>query len=287
MIVKKLKKNSKEYTLFRSKVRTRHPSHNILRTKLPLLPFKSVVRLGSTTNIGDTISNNGKRIECNTIEAIKNSASKLRMKECFIKAGVKTADFIYGSAGKEDIIAFFEECGTIVAKSSHGSRGQGNTLIKTREELDTWFNGKVLAHYLFEKFYNYSLEYRLHITTEGCFYTCRKALKPDAPESEKWRRHDDICIWYLEESEGFKKPISWDDIITDCVKALKVIGADVLSFDVKVQSEANNKGKLRDYQDYILIECNSASSFGDITAQKYIEEIPKILKRKYDSKLHS
>lgn len=264
-------------TSFRPKVRSRHPSHSVLRTKLPLLPFKSVVRLGSTSEVPDTVDKGGRRIECNTIQAIQNSASKLRMKECFTKAEVKTAKWtrdrnLLGTEGLEY---------PIVAKAIYGSRGEGNTLLNTKEDYDVWAKGKDFNHYIFEKYHNYGLEFRLHITEEGCFYTCRKALKKDCPEDLKWRHHDDTCVWYTEENADFKKPASWDDIIADCVKALKSVGADVLSFDVKVQSATSgSKGKKRDYQDYILIECNSASSFGDLTAVKYLEEIPKILKRK-------
>lgn len=289
----------KKLTAWKPKIRSRHPSHGILRTELPLLPFKSVVRLGSTTDIPDTIDNGGKRVECNTIEAIRNSSSKLKMKQCFLEAGVKTAD--WGNAVDVDqvtdkAIQFkTDKNGSegllfpIVAKSFYGSRGEGNTLIKTKEELEVWKKGKTISHYIFEAFHNYGLEFRLHITEEGCFYTCRKGLKADVPESEKWRRHDDICVWLMETNPDFKKPASWDDIVSDCVKALKAIGADVLSFDVKVQGATTGKGNLRDYQDYILIECNSASSMSNgvdaisVCASKYIEEIPKILRRKYNA----
>lgn len=230
--------------------------------------------MGSTTETIDNI----KRVECNSIESIKNSSSKLRMKECFTKAEVKTAQWTRSIA---DINTISDDWKAgIVAKQHFGSRGNGNTLLRTKEEFDKWIKGKTVGNYIFERFHNYGLEFRLHVTTEGCFYTCRKALKKDCPEDQKWRHHDDTCVWYTEENADFKKPNSWKDIESDCVKALKAIGADVLSFDVKVQSAGTGNGKKRDYQDYILIECNSASSFGDLTAEKYIAEIPKILHRK-------
>lgn len=260
---------------FRIKIRSRHPSHSILRTALGRLPFRSTVRMGSTTEVADDKVG----IQCNTIEAIRNSANKLLMKRCFTQAGVMTAAWCTHTETEK--LASFEF--PIVAKSHFGSRGDGNTLIKTKEEFEAWKRGKTLHNYIFEKFYNYGLEFRLHVTEEGCFYTCRKALKADVPESEKWRRHDDICVWLMEDNPDFKKPNSWTDIESDCVKALKAIGADVLSFDVKVQGPTDSKGNPREYQDYILIECNSASSFGDVTAQKYIEQIPRILTRKFQN----
>lgn len=289
---------------FRPMIRSRHPSHNILRTELPRMSFRSVIRLGSTTDLSDTVSNGGNRIEINTIEAVSNSASKLRMKRCFIEAGVKTADWFllqdmdHGYSvldSNKNLLGVVLGGGTdfelpypIVAKHIYGSRGSGNTLIHTTEDLKSWITNKQLDQYIFEKYYNYSLEYRLHITEDGYFYTCRKALKSDTPEDKKWFRNDSNSVWFLETNELFQKPNSWNDIVSDCVKALKAVGADVLSFDVRVQSAKNNKGEDREYQDYILVECNSASSMDSdaeslsICAQKYLEELPKLLMRKYN-----
>lgn len=295
-MLKKLKSLSKKiYTNFRTQIRSRHPSHSSLRTLLPLLPFRSVVRLGSTTLSEDV----KQRVEINSIKSIKNSSNKLLMKQCFEKAGVKTANWwtksldnleVFLNMGKflnpefegdgEDVNISDLEF-PVVAKHHFGSRGNGNTLIKSQEELESWLRGKTLSNYIFEKFYNYAHEFRLHVTREGCFYTCRKALKADVAEEEKWHFHDDTCVWFMEDNEKFFKPNSWNDIVSDCVKALEAVGADLLAFDVKVQSPANNKGKAREYQEYILLECNSAPSFGDVTLQKYIKIIPQILKRKF------
>jgi hypothetical protein len=88
--VKQVKKVSSGYY---AQIRSRHPSHSVVRNKIKL-PFRTVIRFGSTTELEDTIDKGGGRIEINTVEAIKNSASKLRMKNCFtLKAGVKTADW--------------------------------------------------------------------------------------------------------------------------------------------------------------------------------------------------
>ena len=79
----------KKYSLFRPLILSRHPSHNVLRAKnknMQPLPFKSVVRLGSTTEIEDTVVKGGKRIEINSVQSIKNSASKLLMKQKFEEA---------------------------------------------------------------------------------------------------------------------------------------------------------------------------------------------------------
>lgn len=286
-MIKQIKK-VKNPTLFRPMIYSRHPSHNVLRAvnkHIKLLPYRSVIRFGSTTECPDTVAKGGSRIEINTIDAVKNSASKLLMKQKFTEAQVSTANWTI-FRGIQDLNEWCQEKFPIVAKAHFGSKGKGNTLIKSQEELDSWVVGKNLPNYIFEKFMNYGYEFRLHVTEDGCFYACRKALKQGVPDSEKWRRHDDICVWFLEESEHFHKPNSWNNIEEDCIKALKAIGADILSFDVKVQTPIDAKGNPRAYQEFILIECNSASSMDNgtgnisICAQKYIEELPKIITRK-------
>ena len=221
------------------------------------------------------------------------------MKEAFKRAGVRTATwgrhdefgrpvdiglpFLAPSSNDKEFngITF-----PIVAKAHYGSKGKGNTLIKNREEYEVWLVGKTLRNYIFEKFMNFGHEFRLHVTADGCFYSCRKALKQDVPEDQKWRRHDDICVWFLETNSQFYKPNSWKDIEADCIKALNEIGADILSFDVRVQTPMKD-GVPRDYQDYILLECNSASSMDNGTGQlsecakAYISELPKLIYKKY------
>jgi glutathione synthase/RimK-type ligase-like ATP-grasp enzyme len=157
----------------------------------------------------------------------------------------------------------------IVAKHIYGSRGTGNFLIKTKEELSAWLVGKTLTNYIFEKFYNYSREYRLHISKNGCFYACRKMLKNDIPKDKRWYRNDSNSTWILEENPAFNKPATWDTIIKECIIALNTIGLDLAAFDVKVEAKDSNK--------FIIIESNSAPSFGENTLKQYINEIPKII----------
>ncbi len=174
-------------TAFRPQIRSRHPSHSDLRSKngkqLPLLPFKSVVRFGSTTKIPDTINNGGKRVELNTVTAIKNSSSKLLMKECFKDNKVVTAIWTRGNNITQIVQELQSQVGTdktpfpIISKSNFGSRGRGNIKHDNLESLENWSKGKTLTNYVFEKFHNYNREYRLHVNKDGCFYTCRKMMK--------------------------------------------------------------------------------------------------------------
>jgi carbamoylphosphate synthase large subunit len=276
----KVRKQFKFRTL---RVFSRDPSHKGLRKSIKL-PFLALVRLGSTT-----VGRIPYKVEINSPEAVRNSANKFLMKKCFTRDGVKTADWWVWNNGKfmkvisvenDNINTIEEELPfPLVAKHIYGSRGTGNTLIKSQEELDQWMIGRKLSNYIFEKYYPYVREYRLHVTEEGCFYTCRKMLKEDTPEEDRWHRHDSNSVWFLETNPKFDKPVNWNEIVEHCVKAIKAVGLDIGACDVKVQGAKTSKNKVRETCDFIVLETNSAPSFGEITLEKYKEELPKLAKR--------
>lgn len=289
-------------THFRPRIRSRHPSHRILRPQfqgLPLLPFRSIIRLGSFTELKDNKVNKD-RVELNTVEAIANSADKLKMKTKFSEGDVKTALWWSWYHGGQE---FIRECALpngeerdidytiedlpypIVSKHIKGSRGTGNRKHDNAESLKTWMQGKDLSNYIFEKYYNYTREYRLHVDEEGCFYTCRKMLKSDAPQEHRWYRNDDHCVWILEENELFDKPINWDSVVEESVKALKAVGLDFGAIDLRIQSATKSDGSPRENPEFIVVEINSAPSFGDKTGEVYLQELPRILKNKYKSNI--
>src|SRR5690606_5673955 len=117
-------------------------------------------------------------VELNTVEAIKTSSNKLLMKQAFDRAGASTAPWSEANLVQqvnEESLTFSN--GTtinfpIVAKAKYGSKGKGNTLIRTQEEYNSWRQGKTMSNYIIEKFMNYGLEFRLHISADGCFYAC-------------------------------------------------------------------------------------------------------------------
>ncbi len=170
----------------------------------------------------------------------------------------------------------------LVAKLNMGSRGSGMVKIDTKEQLSDFLKNKVVGRsYYFERFYSFTREYRLHVDATGCFYTCRKVLKEETPNDKRWYRNDSNCNWIREENELFDRPVNWEKIEAECVKALKAVGLDVGACDLKVQSAKNDKGTKRDEPDFIVIEINSAPAFGDITMEKYKDRLPKILANKY------
>lgn len=267
---------ARKITNFRPMILTRHPSHKHLRSDLGLYRVRSVIRLGSTTVLTDAATLAGKRFEINPIQGIKNSASKLLMKHCFSAASIKTADWIPGNKTAE-ISAWAKDRYPIIAKPSQGSRGNGIKLLNTEQELTSFIANRNVSSYVFEKYYNYNREYRIHVTKDGCFYTCRKMLKSDVPKEKRHIRNDSTCSWFMEENKDFDKPINWDTIVAECVKALKAVGLDIAGFDVRVQSAKDGKERVRKDPDFIIIESNSACSHGTVTAIKYKEALIKLL----------
>lgn len=279
----------KKGMLYRPMIRSRHPSHNGLRLAMERLPFRSVIRMGSSTPLTDAASLAGTRIELNNPKAIANSSSKLKMKTCFTEAGVKTAQWVNGNSVAEVIRSLKNEDGEtiypFVAKHYFGSRGTGNTLIKSEEEFTQWAIGKNFSTYLFEKFCNFNKEYRLHVTKNGCFYSCRKMLKSEFKDHPNaWQRHDDNCVWIMEQNLSFDKPSNWLEIEEHCVNALKSCGLDFGACDLRVQNNTTEKGVARENVDFIVVEINSAPSFGEITLEKYKIELYNLLVDKFNNK---
>ncbi len=281
--LKKLKRAA--LTFFRPSVFSRHPSHAPLRKLLKLLPFRAVIRFGSTTN-------SKHKVQCNSVESIKNSADKLLMKRCFNLANVRTAaawtmglvndvvQFIAINTGLENYhqstIPY-----PIIIKHRRGSRGKGIYLLNNLQDLLSWLHGKTLTNYIVEKYHKYTREYRLHVTKNGCFYTCRKMIKSDTPDNQRWYRNDSNCTWIVESNELFDKPINWVDIESDCVKALNAVGLDIGACDVKVQSAFKKNGNLRTSPEYIVLEINSAPSLKEQGLVHYQTQLPKILRSKF------
>lgn len=273
----------KTITRWRPTVFSRHPSHRILRTSLELRPFKSVIRLGSTT------PHTGTRVEINTVQGVVNSSSKLLMKKCFTQGNVRTANWYTYRNGQFHIASGNTTIHTedlvfpIIAKSHRGSRGEGNSLLNNRQELEAFVRNHTTGNYIFEQYYNYSKEYRIHVSRFGCFYTCRKVIRRGTPEDNRWQRHDDNCNWLIETNPEFDRPNNWSTIVDDCVRALNSLGLDIAGFDVKVQANTNRERR-RDNPEYIIIESCSAPSFGEVTGQKYTAEINRLLTYKYNNR---
>jgi glutathione synthase/RimK-type ligase-like ATP-grasp enzyme len=268
------------------RVRSKNHSLDALRRSnrgLPALPVKSVVRFGSTTPTSEVFKNKTtvKIVEINTVEAVRISSNKLLMKEAFRKAEVKQPEWytVKGETVFKDSepVQLSSLPYPLIYKQIYGSRGKGMRMINNQKELEELLKSSTAGNYL-EKYYNYVREYRLHCTEKGCFYACRKMLKEDA--EARWFRNDSNCVWYVDTNVKFDKPTNWKVIEDQCVRALKATGLDFGAFDVRVQSSKNRDGSTRKEPEFVIIEVNSAPSFGELTELKYKEILPQLIKDK-------
>lgn len=220
----------------------------------------SIVRLGSVTQgrPGD--------IEINTVEGVQNCSNKLKMKEIFQAKDIISPKFFSVDEVTKKKVRF-----PLVKKLFFRSRGQGMELIKDAKQLQA-----VLAtgrkDIYFEEYFSGSREYRLHVSELGCFYSCRKLRKAGA--KQRWFFNNSNCTWILEDNKLYNKPANFNEIVKECQKALKALGLDFAAFDVRVAKEGT----------FMIIEANSAPSFGKLTTVKYIEHLPLLINRKIEAK---
>lgn len=262
------------YLKIRTKNHTAQPLKNLIEVNT-----RAVFRLGSLTPTEEIfprgVALNKPIIEINTAEACHNSGDKILMKECFDDSSVKSAEWesllsVKIGIEEDDICWEFFPC---IVKHKNSCKGKGIYYFENEDNLYSFCNIHNCNNYIIEKYYNYSKEYRLHVTKDGCFYTCRKMLKGDA--EERWHRHDMNSVWIVEENPLFEKPSNWDLIVEECVKALNAVGLDIGACDIKVQSE-----KSRDRggnPEFIILEINSGPSMADRTLIEYEKQLRKML----------
>lgn len=255
------------------RVYSRHPSHNYLRNLNGLeVEVPTLVRLGSTTHW------KGAQIEINTIESIDNCSDKITMKNIFAEAEIKSPTH-YTHKEMELMVAEGDKIKfPIIAKLQYRSKGIGMRKLDNIGALKAFLNGNEYKSslrrgkvYYFEVFKNYNKEYRIHVSSLGhCFYTCRKMIKQDTPDNRKWFKNDENSNWILEDNPLFDKPDNWDEIVSECNRARDILGLDIAACDVRVAADGR----------FVIIEANSAPSFGGITRFRYAEIVYRLYNKK-------
>lgn len=244
--------------------------------------YRVIYRMGSSTPTSEILTRrkpNSRKplLEINTPQSCVLSNDKIKMKRRFTHAKLPTAEWFTVKdveSGKQKVTYWLTKWRRIIAKHKHSSKGNGIYLIETIRDYENFVQRteKPVTEYVFERYYTYSREYRLHVTKNGCFFTNRKMLREDA--DIRWHRHDNNSVWILEDNELFNRPNNWNEIVNSCVNALKSLGLDIAAFDVKVQKSDVENPK------WIILESNSAPSLGDITKEKYKTKLIEMINSK-------
>ncbi len=254
-------------------------SRNISCAPLKLIevPYRVIYRMGSetpTNKIYKKIPIGAKILEINSPEACHVSGDKILMKRRFQKGRIRTAKWFTVSKGDykdERVLHYLDKWDSIIIKHKHSSKGNGIYKVDNYEDFLEFKNtierlNQSITDFIFERYYSYTREYRIHVTKNGYFYATRKVLKNDA--EDRWHRHANNSVFLNEDNPNFNKPQNWEEITDACVHALKSLNLDLAAFDVKVAKD----GK------YIILESNSAPALGEIGIQKYTEILNKLIR---------
>ena len=253
-----------------ARVRTRNYTAKPLRQSIPT-DKRAVVRLGSLTPTTRIFPNHRDIVEINTVEAIQNSRSKLRMKECFKKLNVPQAiwwDSYQALANNNEKLPY-----PLVVKRVFGFQGRGMELIHNEDELNEWKNKHNPDGFFFEKFYDYAREYRLHVADKvGVFLSWRKLRTKEA--KERWFFNSINSNWVGENHELFDKPKCWKAMEEAAINCIKATGLDIGAVDIRVQSNKQANPQ------FIVCEINSAPALGKEGIIKYKEVISQLIEQK-------
>lgn len=254
------------------RIRTHNSSSRPLRGAI-LVDNWAVCRLGSLTPTRECFSTpHSNVIEVNTVDAIQNSRSKLRMKACFATKNIPQSEWwdSYEALANDDKEIPYP----IVVKRVFGFQGRGMELIKNKQELKTWLDKhRSLDGWYFEKFYNYAREYRLHVARYcGVILSWRKLRTKDA--ESRWFFNSLNSNWVGTEHGLFDKPKCWSAMEKAAIDCIEATGLDIGAVDIRVQSNTQEDPK------FIVCEINSAPALGDLGIEVYKDIISKIIKNK-------
>lgn len=241
------------------------------------VPYRVIYRMGSETSTNQIfrkrIPMGAKILEINSPEACHVSGDKILMKHRFEKGRVRTAKWFTinkGDHNDERIRHYLGKWDKIIAKHKHSSKGRGIYLITSYDEFLNFKesikdNKYKIEDFVFERYYSYTREYRIHVTKDRYFYATRKVLINNA--HDRWHRHANNSVFLNEDNPDFNRPANWDEIVEACIHALKALNLDIAAFDVKVAKD----GK------YIILESNSAPALGELGIEKYTEILNEII----------
>lgn len=240
------------------KIKSRVRAHRQLRGCIPAPPGLTVlVRLGSTSPAKHEYD-----VVLNRASAIRVSADKLKMKQAFKAAGVRTSEWLADPYQVPNT-----QWQNVIVKPRFGRKGRGIIVIPRDEFVPEDFD---TGGFIFEKYYKYKYEYRIHTSrATKCFLAFRKSLVQDrVNESNKWVRNSTNCVFLKQENPKFFTPSNFEDMVAECQKALIAVGLDIGALDV-IYSPTTG--------DFRILETNSAPGLASLGIEAYKQEISKLI----------
>lgn len=231
------------------RVLSKYKTHNIIRDVKIRVEKPTLVRFGSRSII------DGYK-EINPIPGINIARDKVAAKNIMVNQGINTPRFYELNQMPRKF--------PVLLKPRFGSKGKGIFYVESINDLDA-VKQKILPDrlYFIEEYNNYAREYRFHVSVaSGIFFSMRKLkVKPAIIIT------DEVSVWIFEENPKFNKPISINEIESQCLLYLKSSGLHFGAFDVKVAKDGR----------FTILEVNTAPALGKKTAESYIKEVQKLI----------
>jgi glutathione synthase/RimK-type ligase-like ATP-grasp enzyme len=238
--------------MYRVRIASKHPSHRRIWSmkQLPKFPKKIRVRFGSIKNF----SRRQCEIEFNSIESIRNTSNKTKMKLIFDRAGVKTPKFFVNDESGKSAISDGHLGENIFFKTTFHSRGRGMVVYDNKEEAITQ-----QASGYFEESQKSDREFRVHVFNGEAFYVDEKIPRERGNES---------LIKNMANGYKFREPRQEfpQEVIDESIKAVKALGLVFGGVDVGLNSDGA-----------WIYEVNTAPSLRTRTRKLYQKQIVRYI----------
>jgi glutathione synthase/RimK-type ligase-like ATP-grasp enzyme len=252
---------------------SRHPSHK--RLEFPKFDLKVRIRFGSTTDFPAR-----KDIDFPSKEAIRNTASKIRMKKKFDEAEVpspawgmfdptkwremlRTAQYGGFEHLLDDIDGIVVPRFELIFKESNHSRGEGIMFINTHNDIRSVIeNGK--KGYV-ERVIGNDREFRVHVCDGKAFYTDEKLPREEGHTA----KIKNLANGYKYRNRSVSRPYP-REIRGVAIKAVESLGMEFGAVDIAIDVTGNIH----------VFEVNSAMGLRTKTAQLYQEKLTELIIKK-------
>lgn len=244
------------------------------------LDLKGVDGITSYVQFGKAKKNKKRPfIVVNKLSGLKNTRNKYQQHVLLDQEGIRKPKFL---ANADLAREFLEETGNpVVAKRVNHSRGRGMYRISSVEEL--YAANPIIFdpdQYYFEEFVKCNREWRITVSRyhDQEVVAYRKCLLGEVMdelretgEPKPWIRNLENCYFKLD-SEEDKMPW-WDEIVTECKRAIEVLGMDIAAVDLGENNKIEGGA-------FYIYEVNSAPGMEEHTREKYEEAINDIISAK-------
>jgi glutathione synthase/RimK-type ligase-like ATP-grasp enzyme len=234
---------------YKARIASRHPSHH----KIELPMFSRTVRV----RFGSQIKHRKRAIDFNSIEAIENTANKMKMKAIFSEAGVNSPRYLSNNDTAKDTIMSGYLGEHLFFKTPYHSRGRGMVIYDNKESAVTQNKQGY-----FEQAQVSDREFRVHVMDGEVFYVDEKRVREGESHS---------TVKNMDNGYKFRRPLKDypPEVESESIKAVLALGLDFGAADVGV----NENGTW-------IYEVNSAASLRTKTRKLYQKALVKLIYKK-------